>query len=88
MSGAHHHAPSLAVIAAVLLVGAFMLTAYSFYNGHNEACQARNKNLDVLSDVLRLSQQRTAEETLTDAEAARAARYFTSAYARIDQARC
>ncbi len=82
---------TLLTITAVLCVAvfaAFLLSAWSLYASHQQACESRNTAFDVLHDVLIIATTPTPGQKVTAEQQAQIARFRQQVFARIDAARC
>lgn len=75
-------------LAAAVMVLAFAATSLSFYKGHRDVCAARDKELNVLRDVLLIANSIPNKQRLDPEQQARAKLFYRIAFARIDKARC
>ncbi len=81
-------AKMLVPLLCVLLIGAFVLASWSFYNAHVQACDARNTSLDVLRDVVAIAATPAPGAPLTQEQEAHRLAFLAAVKTRIDQARC
>lgn len=74
-------APKLALVAALMMVAAFALAAWSFEQAHRSGCEARNKTLNVMAAVLRDARDQSSGDQ-------RAVRFYDTELDRINAVRC
>lgn len=79
----HGHIATIVPLLTILMVASFALAGYSFWNSKQQACEGRNRTLDVLTDILVFTLDGRRVEPGT-----RAAAFYKAAFARIDEARC
>lgn len=84
--------PKLALVTialSLLLLGSFGIAAWSFVNGHQESCQARDTTLNVIQEILLAAQSQTDRNPKIGIEQKRASDQFVSqALNTINAARC
>lgn len=83
MRASIRRAPKLAAVAALAMIVAFSVAAFSFWSGHKNGCVGRDKTLNVLHDLLK-----DAEAGQTVAERKHSHSFFVKEFARIAAARC
>lgn len=79
----HRVLPFVTAALSVLVICAFALSAWSFKNGHRNACKSRDVTLDVVAGILT-----TAREQGEQPESARTKAFYDAAAVRISAARC
>lgn len=77
-----------AAAAAAVVIAAFLVISWSFYNGHQQSCEARGTTLNVLRNVIVTARQVNLNRHLTPEQKRVADRFYRTVFARIDNARC
>lgn len=85
----HRRAMTTALFCVAIMVGSFGLAAYSLVVAHDASCRGRDRLLNVVHDIIQTGQPTRAEFLrMSRAKQERVARFYDSAYRKIDQARC